>query len=107
MEPPQARRSRPSRVLPWVSVAVALAAALLSGCLSRPAPRAEQPPPADCGADRLDWLRGQPFAQLAGVALPGELRVLRPNQPIGVEMQPSRLSLRVDKTGRVLRLFCG
>lgn len=102
------------RVVPLLSVVVGLAAALLSACL----PHAGRPPvplsspvpspvtPATCGADRLAALRGQPFTRLAEVTLAGELRILRPRQEITGPAQPARLSVRIDETGRVLRLFC-
>jgi hypothetical protein len=60
-----------------------------------------------CGAAALDALTGRPFTALAGIALPGDLRVLRPAQPVTRDLDPSRLNAQVDRQGRILRLFCG
>lgn len=108
---PRAGRVDSVRVVPLLSVVVGLAAALLSACLPHagrpPVPLSSPVTPATCGADRLAALRGQPFTRLAEVPLAGELRILRPRQEITGPAQPARLSVRIDETGRVLRLFCG
>ncbi len=91
---------------------VAVAAMVpVSACLRHPV--AEQPtspaPPTgqDCGADGLSHLVGQHFSVLAGVTLPGALRVLHPMQAMTMDFSPSRLNARVDDAGRIRALTCG
>ena len=60
-----------------------------------------------CEAEGIQGLRGQHFAALSGVALRGQLRVLRPGQGLTRDLVANRLNVQVDPEGRVLRMFCG
>ena len=77
-------------------------AVLMAGCAHEGPVEAEA-----CGADLVADLVGQPFVTLAGVDLPGTLRVVYPGQVVLDEVQAGRLNAGVDGTGRILRVYCG
>lgn len=93
----------------WPSRLVTLAAvATLCACVGRtPVVPTIQPDAEDCGADRLSDLQGQHFSTLAGVDLPGALRVLYPMQAITMDFSPTRLNARVNDAGLIRTLSCG
>jgi hypothetical protein len=63
--------------------------------------------PAGCGAVMAQDLLGAPFTALAGLPLPGLLRILVPGQRVTDAVEPSRLNAQVSETGVIRRLFCG
>jgi hypothetical protein len=63
--------------------------------------------PAACGAVAAQDLVGAHFTALAGLALPGPMRILLPGQSITDAVQPDRLNAQVSETGLIRRLFCG
>ncbi len=93
----------------WPGLIVTLAAvAALCACVAQsPLPPPIPPKSQDCGAERLSDLHGQHFSALAGVTLPGALRVLYPLQAVTMEFSPTRLNARVDAAGRIRALSCG
>ena len=60
-----------------------------------------------CGSADLTGYIGRDYADLAGVNLPGDLRVVRPGEKVNGQISPSRLTVQVDAIGVVRRLFCG
>ncbi|NEX46237.1 I78 family peptidase inhibitor [Pseudotabrizicola algicola] len=60
-----------------------------------------------CGKDQLAHLNGKPFVALADYRLPGQLRVLYPDQAVTRDLMPDRLNAQVNGSGLILKLFCG
>ena len=80
---------------------------LLAGCGGQPLGPALRIAADDCGVALAEGLVGQPFVALAGVTLPGALRVLYPGQVVMPEVQAARLNAEVDGAGLIRSVFCG
>lgn len=89
-----------------------LAAVLLAAC----APLAETgdgrpalPPPAEdtCGAAPLAGLVGREATALERVLLMREVRVIRPDTMVTMDVRPARINFEVGEDGRIFRIFCG
>lgn len=105
---------------PLQLLAVATAAALLTACSSSPfgpskssAPEGPKPRPVQrCDQAGAQWAVGKTNTehtinearQRAGAYM---ARVLRPGQPTTRELNPERLNLEVDATGRIIAARCG
>lgn len=74
----------------------------LAGCVA-----AEEPEGARCGADGLQGLVGQDQSVLASMTLPERTRIIKPRQPITMDLSPGRLNIDLDQDGRIVRVWCG
>jgi hypothetical protein len=79
----------------WAAVAGMV---VLSGCT------AAQSVETTCNADNWKDLIGQPEAAVHSVL--GNLRIVRPGEPITKDFNPSRLNAEIDSTGHVTRFAC-
>lgn len=81
-----------------------LATAALAGCVE-PLPG---PEPATCGAETLQGLVGQREEVLAAMTFEASaVRVIRPGQAVTMDYSPRRINFELDRTGRIVRVFCG
>lgn len=85
------------------------AAVTLVGCAEpRPDPRPDPVDPGTCGADQLQFLVGQNEGVLAAMTFrAGTVRVIRPGMAVTMDYRSDRLNLELDRTGRIVRVFCG
>lgn len=89
-----------------------LIAAAGCGVLAACQPAAEPPPAlpdmtAQCGAERLQSLIGQPEAALKTRDRKGPVRVLRPGMAATMDFRHDRLNVLLDKSGTIIELTCG
>ncbi len=89
-----------------------LIAAAGCGLLAACQPTAEPAPvvpdmTAQCGADRLQSLIGQPEAALKGLDRKGPMRVLRPGMGATMDYRHDRLNVLLDGAGTITELTCG
>lgn len=90
------------------TVLTILAAAILAGCVEPEAPRPDPDAVGSCGADQLQFLVGQNEGVLAAMTFrAGTVRVIRPGMAVTMDYRPDRLNLELDRTGRIVRVFCG
>lgn len=84
----------------------------LAGC----APRAPALPAAvalpQAGPDLCDAgshasLTGQDGTALERVLLLGQVRVIRPGDPVTMDLRPERINFEIGPDGRILQVFCG
>ena len=75
--------------------------ALLAGCT---APQGSAPQDTTCNADNWAELVGQPEEALYGAL--GNLRVIRPGQPVTKDFNPDRLNAVIGRDGRIKRFGC-
>ncbi len=59
-----------------------------------------------CGAENFQGLLGWNEAVLASVDLPRATRVLHPDDVITLDFSPDRLTIDVDKFGRITSVTC-
>lgn len=60
-----------------------------------------------CGAAAYSNLIGQPAEALASIARDGPLRVIAYGARATTDFRPTRLSVRLDRDGRIASLTCG
>lgn len=65
------------------------------------------PDSSGCGADPLMSYVGQPAVEVAAIDTGGPARVVRSGQPVNGDLNPRRLNIVTDNSGRVVRLTCG
>jgi hypothetical protein len=66
-----------------------------------------QTQPDTCGAAAFAKLIGQPAAALASIARDGPLRVIAYGARATTDFRPTRLTVRLDRDGRIASLTCG
>ncbi len=59
-----------------------------------------------CGAEDLQSLLGKKESVLATVNLPKATRILHPTDAIALDFSPDRLTIDVDKFGRISSVTC-
>lgn len=96
------------------AVAVVLALSACTAAQSEAPP--DLPPAADCGADALQPLAGQPVTGEAPgeitvggtpIAVVAAVRVIYPDTAVTQDYLPERLNLDVDEAGNLTRAWCG
>lgn len=80
-------------------VALVAGSLLLVGCV--------MPEPDTCGRKAYAELIGQPETVLEGVAFAGPVRVIRPGQPVTMDLVPARLNIALDADDIIAGLSCG
>ena len=84
-----------------------LCAPLLAACVMEPVPA---PPPdnlASCGADRLQYLVGQPGVVLDGMRFSQDVRVIQYGSAVTMDYSPYRLNFWLDRRDVIERVVCG
>lgn len=84
-----------------------LCAPLLAACVMEPVP---EPPPdnlASCGADRLQYLVGQPGVVLDGMRFSQDVRVIQYGSAVTMDYSPYRLNFWLDRRDVIERVVCG
>ena len=80
---------------------------VLSACVMVPVPT----PPADtlasCGADRLQYLVGQPGVVLDGMRFSQDVRVIQYGMAVTMDYNPYRLNFWLDRRDVIERVVCG
>ncbi len=80
----------------------------LMGCLAGAGnSAADQPAGGICAAADLQYLIGMPESALSEMNLPSPLRVIHPNQPVTMDLSPSRLNIEIDANGMIKEVRCG
>ncbi len=110
-----ARCHRPSLALSAVTITLlALAAcAPKQETVSQPAPAAPAETAAACHADAAQAYIGKPAdeatvaqaQQAAGAS--GDVRVIKPGQPVTMDYRGERLNVEVDEHGVIVKITCG
>jgi len=76
------------------------ALALVGGCYAQVAQ-------ADCGAQELQDLIGQPSSVLSTMRFADPVRILEFGQPMTMDHNPDRLNIQSDSNGVISRVWCG
>jgi len=63
--------------------------------------------PATCEAGPYQQWVGKDSASVAGMQTPYTLRIIRPNQPVTMDFNPSRLNVETDSKGLITAVRCG
>jgi hypothetical protein len=63
--------------------------------------------PSACGADGMQNLVGQDKAVFAAMTFPMGTRIIEPGMPVTADFSAERLNFDLDKTGRIVRVWCG
>ncbi|WP_164876017.1 I78 family peptidase inhibitor [Falsirhodobacter deserti] len=63
--------------------------------------------PATCEAGPYQTWIGKDSASLSGMQTPYTLRIIRPNQPVTLDFNPSRLNVETDAKGVITAVRCG
>lgn len=94
--------------MPLRLVVGSLALCLLAGCASRP-PAMSEPRCRAAGArEELGKMLDDEVADNARAAAGAmRARVIKPGQAVTQEIDPQRLNIEVDDTGKIRRLRCG
>lgn len=91
-------------------LALALVAPLaLAACMTtqtETAPAAGEVTPSACGAQDYLHLMGQPATVLEGMALPEANRILRPGQPMTMDLRQDRINFIIDDAGKIENIYC-
>lgn len=64
-------------------------------------------PATTCEAAPYQQWVGKDSASLAGMDTPYTLRIIRPNQPVTMDFNPSRLNVETDSKGLITAVRCG
>lgn len=86
---------------------------LLTGCAAtQPLPESPISPISAatgdaCQSGRYEYLTNNPATDLERVLILGQVRVIRPGQPVTRDLRPERLNFEVDRQGTIARVFCG
>jgi hypothetical protein len=80
---------------------------LLSACVMEPTP--VQPPDtlASCGANRLQYLVGQPGVVLDGMRFAQDVRVIQFGMAVTMDYKADRLNIWLDRRDVIERVTCG
>jgi Peptidase inhibitor I78 family len=81
----------------------------LSACVVAPVP-VPMPPVdnlASCGADRLQYLVGQPGVVLDGMRFSQNVRVIQFGSSVTMDYSPTRLNFWLDRRDVIERVTCG
>jgi hypothetical protein len=80
----------------------------LAACWSIPAPEPvfEGPDLAQCGADALQGLVGQPASVLQTMKFGQETRIIRPDMAVTMDFRADRLNIDIDRAERISRVYC-
>ena len=62
---------------------------------------------ASCKAGSFARYVGQPESAMIAVQASGPVRFVHPNQPVSMDLEPTRLNVHVGADGLVKRLTCG
>jgi len=90
-----------------------LALILLAGCAQLPndAPPAGPPvpPPANdtCGAGAHGALIGQDVTALERVLILGQVRIIRPGQPVTMDYRAERINFNIGADETIVQITCG
>lgn len=87
--------------------ALLLCAPLLAGCVMEPTPTPVPDNLASCGADRLQYLVGQPGVVLDGMRFSQEVRVIQYGTAVTMDYLPQRLNFWLDRRDVIERVVCG
>jgi Peptidase inhibitor I78 family len=60
-----------------------------------------------CGADKVQYLLGEPGSQVALLGLPGPLRMIDPGTMVTQDFRPDRINFEMDEAGNIRRISCG
>lgn len=89
---------------------LALVAPLALAACMIPAPETEPPVvvvgATPCGSQAYVHLIGQPATVLDTMALPENRRILRPNQPMTMDMRQERINFIIDGAGNIENIYC-
>ena len=80
-----------------------LPALLLAACQ---APVAESPSEDACGASELQHLVGEPVEAAESASAPGDVRIIRPGEPVTMDYRTDRLNFELDARDRITRVYC-
>jgi hypothetical protein len=91
------------------TVLAGCAVLFLAACWSIPAPEPvpEGPDLAQCGADALQGLVGQPASVLQTMKFGQETRIIRPDTAVTMDFRPDRLNIEIDAAEQIVRVQCG
>lgn len=92
-------------LIPLLVLACATAACAPTGPLTRPS-GPTLPAPDTCNATRYSATIGQPVTVLENQLHIGQVRILRPNTPMTMDLRPNRLNFHVNAEGKIERLSC-
>lgn len=85
-----------------------LAVLVVAGCSAQPPINPISVETSDvCEASRYAQLTGADATDLERVYILGQVRVIRPGQPVDRAFKPERLNFEVGPEGRIARVFCG
>jgi hypothetical protein len=84
-----------------------LCASLLAACVMEPAPVPPSDTLASCGADRLQYLVGQPGVVLDGMRFSQDVRVIQYGMAVTMDYSPYRLNFWLDRRDVIERVVCG
>lgn len=90
-----------------------LALTLLAGCAATPPVQDSPISPISvatgdaCRAGQYEYLTSRPATDLERVLILGQVRVIRPGQPVTKDLRRERLNFEIDRRGRIARVFCG
>lgn len=60
-----------------------------------------------CNAASYSRYIGQPASSMIAVGAEGPVRFLRPNQPMTMDLEPTRLNVHIGEDGIIKRMTCG
>ena len=78
-----------------------------AACADLPAKMPELGVEDACTASAQQHLVGRDESVLAAVTFPAPVRIIHPNQPVTMDVVPTRLNILVDGNGRITRIYCG
>ena len=59
-----------------------------------------------CGSQDYMHLLGQPATVLDGMSLPENKRILRPGQPMTMDMRQDRINFIINDAGKIENIYC-
>ena len=86
-------------------ILIALSLVLPAACL--PQTDAVSTSNDDCGASDLVYLVGKDGKVLDGMRFAGPVRILEFGQPMTMDLNPARLNIQKNRSGKVARVWCG
>ena len=78
----------------------------LAGCIEITVPGPPETPTDACGAYNFESLTGAPISTL-DLSAYSDVRVIRPNQPVTLDLRPTRLNLELNGIDQLVRAYCG